>query len=95
MLAILKGLLKLATARLSRRIVLWVFVSVIVIETIIFIPSYSNRKQELLRHLGEVTSAKVSVIMQLANPDVSDEELLDQVRKLQASNYPGRSALQV
>lgn len=84
MLAVLKGLLRLLTARLSRRIVLWVFVSVIVIETIIFIPSYSNRKQELLRHLGEVTSAKVSVIMQLANPDVSDEELLDQVRKLQA-----------
>ena len=84
MSAILEGLRKLPTARLSRRIVLWVFVSVIVIETIILIPSYNNREKELLSQLREVTSAKVSVIMQLANPHVSDEALLDQVRKLQA-----------
>jgi serine phosphatase RsbU (regulator of sigma subunit) len=81
---ILTELKELPTARLSRRIVFWVFVSVIVIEAIILIPSYNNRKQELLAQLREVTSAKISVIMELTSPRVSDEELLDQVRKLQA-----------
>jgi len=83
---ILRELKELPTARLSRRIVLWVFVSVIVIEAIILIPSYNNRKQELLSQLRETTSAKISVIMELTTPGVSDEELLDQVRKLQANS---------
>jgi hypothetical protein len=82
---ILRELKELPTARLSRRIVLWVFVSVIVIEAIILIPSYNNRKQELLAQLREVTSAKISVIMNLTSPRVSDEELMDQLRKLQSS----------
>ena len=81
---ILRELKELPTARLSRRIVFWVFVSVIVIEAIILIPSYNNRKQELLAQLREVTSAKISVIMDLTSPRVSDEELMDQLRKLQA-----------
>ena len=80
---IVRELKELPTARLSRRIVLWVFVSVIVIEAIILIPSYNNRKQELLAQLREVTSAKISVIMDLTSPRVSDEELMDQLRKLQ------------
>jgi len=79
---ILRELKELPAARLSRRIVLWVFVSVIVIEAIILVPSYNNRKQELLSQLRETTSAKISVIMELTTPRVSDEELLDQVRKL-------------
>jgi serine phosphatase RsbU (regulator of sigma subunit) len=80
---ILRELKELPTARLSRRIVLWVFVSVIVIEAIILIPSYNNRKQELLAQLREVTSAKISVIMDLTSPRVSDEELMGQLRNLQ------------
>ena len=80
---ILRELKELPAARLSRRIVLWVFVSVIVIEAIILIPSYNNRKQELLAQLREVTSAKISVIMDLTSPRVSDEELMGQLKKLQ------------
>ena len=80
---ILRELKELPTARLSRRIVFWVFVSVIVIEAIILIPSYNNRKQELLAQLREVTSAKISVIMDLTSPRVSDAELMEQLRKLQ------------
>ncbi|MBT8407934.1 MAG: hypothetical protein KJP05_10790, partial [Deltaproteobacteria bacterium] len=53
------------------------------IEAIILIPSYNNRKQELLAQLRDVTSAKISVIMDLTSPRVSDEELMDQLRKLQ------------
>ena len=46
--------------RLSRRIVFWVFASVIVIETIILIPSFKNREKELLAQLKEVSTAKIS-----------------------------------
>lgn len=78
-----KGLLKLLTSSLSRRIVLWVFISVIVIETIILIPSLKKRENELLSQLKEVSATSVSVIMQLADPPVTDEKLLGQIKKLQ------------
>lgn len=55
--------LKLPTSPLSRRIVFWVFVSVIVIETIILIPSLENRKQELLAHLRDLSLARISVLL--------------------------------
>ncbi|MGD8242664.1 MAG: hypothetical protein PVF59_07565, partial [Desulfobacterales bacterium] len=46
----LKGALKrpvrMFTARLSRRIAFWIFISVIAIETIIFFPSLRNRERE-------------------------------------------------
>jgi hypothetical protein len=47
--SMLKGLFSLPTARLSRRIVFWVFVSVVVIEAIILIPSYNRREQARTR----------------------------------------------
>ena len=53
--------MKIPKARLSKRIVLWVFVSVIIIETIIFIPSYNNRKKELLSQLKALSVARVTV----------------------------------
>ncbi len=55
--------LKLPTAPLSRRIVFWVFVSVIVIETLILIPSLENRKQELLAHLRDLGLARIFVLL--------------------------------
>jgi serine phosphatase RsbU (regulator of sigma subunit) len=76
------GLFRRPAGRLSRRIVFWVFVSVVVIEAIILIPSYDRRKQELLSQLREVSSAKISVVMQMTGPEVSAVELLDQIRRL-------------
>ena len=81
--SMLKGLFSLPTARLSRRIVFWVFVSVVVIEAIILIPSYNRREKELLSQLREVSSAKISVIMQMTGAEASAPELLDQMRQLQ------------
>jgi serine phosphatase RsbU (regulator of sigma subunit) len=70
-------------ARLSRRTVLWVFISVIVIETIILIPSYIRREKELLAHLKEVSLAKVSVILQIIPENATDQELFEQIKQLQ------------
>jgi serine phosphatase RsbU (regulator of sigma subunit) len=76
--------LRLFGAQLSRRIVVWVFFSVVVIETIIFFPSLKNREQELLGQLREVSSAKSGVLMHVIPTEASDEAFLLQTRKLLA-----------
>jgi hypothetical protein len=72
MATILKKVFRPPKARLSRRIVFWVFISVIVIETIILIPSYKRREMELLSHLKDVSTGKVLLIMQMVPPGASD-----------------------
>ncbi len=73
MASILQSSIGLLRSRLSRRIVSWVFFSIIVIEVIIFIPSYQRRYRENLGELEDVSSevlftAKTSA-MQGAEPD--------------------------
>jgi len=70
-------LLKLLTSSLSLRIVLWVFFSVIVIETIILIPSLMRRENELLSQLKEITSATVSVTLGVADSSTTDDQLVE------------------
>ena len=69
--AILRRLIRPPTSRLSRRIVLWVFVSVIVIEALIFIPSFKNRERELLSQVKAVSAAKVTMIKRLIRPNAT------------------------
>ena len=73
---------RLGLSRLSRRIVFWVFISVILIETLIFIPSYKQREKELLSQMKEISVARVAYIMQLVSPEVPDEELYNHVSRL-------------
>ena len=82
MLPTLKGLLKLPTARLSRRVVFVVFSSIVAIECIILIPSVIRRKNEFISQIIEVSSGKVDVIMQITGQQSSDRELLDRIEKL-------------
>jgi sigma-B regulation protein RsbU (phosphoserine phosphatase) len=70
------------TSPLSRRIVFYVFVSVIVIEAIILIPSYLRREQELLSQLHDIADAQVNVIMNMAPADLRDRQMLDHLRHL-------------
>ena len=78
-----KDLFRVPASRLSRRIALWVFFSVILIETLIFIPSYKNREKELLSQLKNISVARVVLIMEIIRPDASDDELFEHVKKLQ------------
>ncbi len=48
-----------STSRLSRRIVFWLFASLVAIETIVLIPSVQRREQELLLQIEVVSDAKV------------------------------------
>ena len=77
-----KAKFKLPRGRLARKIVLWVFVSVIVIETIIFIPSFKKRQSELLDHLKEISVAKISTLLQFTPPDIPPEDLVRRLAEL-------------
>lgn len=69
-------------SRLTRRIVFWVFISVIFIEALIFIPSYKQREKELLTQMKEISVARVALVMQIVGPDAPDEELFDHIKRL-------------
>ena len=71
-----KSIFRNPTARLSRKLVLWVFISVIVIEAIILIPSYSRRQQELLGQLKAVTAGKLALLVQVIGPGASAADLV-------------------
>ena len=65
------------------RLTFGVFVSVIVIETLIFIPSYRNREKELLAQLREISAARVALVMKTVKPDASASELFQHIKELQ------------
>lgn len=78
----IRSLAKFFTAALSRRIVFWVFVSVIAIETIIFFPSLRNRERELLDQIKALSAAKIEVMMQAAPTFASGEAFLARIESL-------------
>lgn len=83
------SLFYLIKARLSKRIVFWVFLSLIAIEAIILIPSAQRREQELLEQLTEVSSAKVSWLIQ-TYPMISSQEFIVQLRRLKIETMFGK-----
>jgi len=82
----LSALLGLCRARLSWQITAWVFLSIVAIEVIIFIPSYARRERELLQQLGEVTVATVTSLKRSAmQQDLSTADMIDKVKFLAAN----------
>ncbi|MEO1347410.1 MAG: PAS domain S-box protein [Cyanobacteria bacterium J06635_15] len=77
----LKDLIK---ARLSRRIVGWVFLSIVVIEAIILIPSVYRREQELLNYLKELSTARGEGILAAGGIADTEPELLAQFEQMLA-----------
>ena len=82
----LKRSVQSARGRLSRRIVFWVFISVIVIETIILIPSFIRRENELISHLKEVLMARIEIILELAPPKISEQKLFERITRVVITN---------
>ena len=79
---LMRNLSTFFTAVLSRRIVLWVFLSVIAIEAIIFFPSLRNRERELLDQLRTVSVAKIEVLMKAEPANASAEDFLALINHL-------------
>lgn len=63
MISTLRNYLNLIQARLSRQITAWVFLSILVIEIIIFIPSYYRREQELFANLEMISGEMVALLV--------------------------------
>lgn len=69
-------------ARLSRRIVLWVFASILLIEVIILLPSVYRRQQELLAHLKDISTARVEGGLKAIGVPTSEAALLAELQRL-------------
>jgi signal transduction histidine kinase len=68
-------------ARLSRRIVLSVFASIVLIEALILLPSIYRRQQELLAHLKDISAAETSGALRMLPRGTSDQQVLDRLRQ--------------
>ncbi|GET35875.1 PP2C family protein-serine/threonine phosphatase [Microseira wollei] len=82
----LNKLAKLLKTRLSRRVVFWLFTSVIVIEAIVLVPSVLRREQELLGQLRQISTEKVSILMKVSPPQASPENVLNLLANLKGSS---------
>lgn len=71
-------------ARLSRRIVFWVFLSIVVIEAIILVPSVMRRERELLNYLRALSAAQAEGVLgtQIDLQTASDDAVLDSLEAL-------------
>ncbi len=68
-------------SKLSRRLVLYVFTSIILIEGIILIPSVKKREKELLSQTKQVSSGKVAWIL-ITYPNTSGKKLVNHLSEL-------------
>ncbi|VXD23802.1 adenylate/guanylate cyclase domain-containing protein [Planktothrix paucivesiculata] len=80
-----KLFLKLLNARLSRKIAIWVFLSLVIIEIVILIPSVYRYQQELLRQLPAMSASKIAWMVE-TYPYSSNTELLKQLSHLHHLN---------
>ncbi len=77
--------LKIRKSRLSLVVVSIAFLSILIIEGIILIPSIIRREKELLNQIEEITEGKVSVLTQISVPSGKEEtnqEIYEQLSNL-------------
>jgi PAS domain S-box-containing protein len=75
----LKSVTDFLNAKLSQRIVYWVFLSIVVIEAIILVPSVLRRERELLGYLRSLSTAQSLGLLQGRDlADLTGEELVNQ-----------------
>ena len=76
MASLLQSSVGLLRSRLSRQIVGWVFLSLLVIEAVIFIPSFHRRRQEQLQALEQVSQEVLFAVKAGMMADQSPQEVL-------------------
>ncbi len=73
------GICNSLKARLSRRIVFWVFTSIITVEAIILVPSYFRREQELFKQIEHVSEVIFKATVRWKREGESEEIILDKL----------------
>ncbi|MGB7444818.1 MAG: adenylate/guanylate cyclase domain-containing protein [Coleofasciculaceae cyanobacterium] len=76
------SLFSLFKARLSRKIALCTFASIVVIEAIILVPSYFSEERRQLRQLEEVSGEVVDGVVRLTQQDMSGNIFKDKIEGL-------------
>jgi len=66
-------------SRLSKQISAWVFLGIVTIEVIVFVPSYGRRRDEELRKLEAVSQEVLSTVKLSIMSDTPEKDLLDNV----------------
>ncbi len=75
MLYFLKALNRIPKSRLSRRLVFVVFISIVIIEAIILIPSVIRRKNEFYDKLKNISEAQVSLIKDFRGSATNNKQI--------------------
>lgn len=89
-----QALLSLAKAKLSRRIAFWIFISIVVIEAIILVPSYFRREQELLEQVENVSAIQARFFLKSAISIATEQELIILAKSVkQETNVVGWAVL--
>ncbi|NER78717.1 MAG: PAS domain S-box protein, partial [Leptolyngbya sp. SIO1D8] len=75
-------------ARLSRRIVFWIFLSIVVIEAIILVPSVMRRERELLEYLRALSTAQAEGVLSTKQDldEINDAALLNYLQTLPSND---------
>ena len=78
----LQALTHVLKARLSRRIVRWTFLSIVIIEAIILVPSVYRRQGELLNNLQDISKATITGILMTEGGAETPGEILERLQML-------------
>lgn len=74
-------------SRLSQRIALWIFLSIVAIEAIILVPSVLRRERELLNYIKALSTAQATgALLTQDLEQASSEELLTHLSTIQAND---------
>lgn len=75
--------LRLCQARLSQRLVFWIFASIVFIEIVILIPSYWSEERRLLQSLEDISNATLSSVRNLSQTEGLDsQKCKEELRRL-------------
>ena len=77
-----QALLSLSKAKLSRRITFWIFISIVVIEAIILVPSYFRREQELINQVEEVSAIQARFFLQTSKSMKAESGFIDLAKSI-------------
>lgn len=80
-IASIKEIVRLSKSRLSLKIVFWIFISLMIIEAVILVPSVARQQKVLLSQIKEISSGKLTWIL-ITHPNATGEELLKHISQL-------------
>lgn len=76
----LRAVYELGKSRLSKRVTFWIFLSLVFIETLIFIPSYLRREQELLEQKEAISKVVLDTVVRFSTVRINTRTLIQEAK---------------